>query len=1391
MRTTALSVTFAGLLLAATVGQAQNLSAAPSPASTPRERATFQPPPNMPKHAPDRLLVRFRPGTPKFRAEAAHAAVQARVLRTFKAMPDLQLVSLPEGRRVEAALNAYRKDPAVLYAEPDYVLHVLQNPVTPNDPRFGELWGLQKIQAREAWGLSTGSPQVVVAVIDTGIDYNHEDLNANLFRNPLDCNSNGIDDDGNGFVDDCYGIDTFNDDPDPMDDFGHGTHVAGTIGAMGNNGVGVVGVNWHVQLVACKFIGSDGFGYTSGAITCLEYIAALKDAGVNIVATNNSWGGDDFSQALFEAIDAHRQRGILFIAAAGNAASNNDTFAFYPADYYLPNVIAVGATNSNDNRADFSNYGRRSVHLGAPGVDVLSTTPGNTYDTFSGTSMATPHVTGVAALLAAQDPLLDWKAIKNLILAGGDTLPPHFDGEIWRVPASISRKRLNAYGAMTCTNSTVLSRLQPRTSVITTSPGLVGPVDLAVLHINCVAPNGNVTVLVDGGGETGTLLDDGLGTDQEADDGIYSGQWLPPGIGSHSLTIPNAELVVNPDDGSTAVVDDVVSVQVLSPYRFSTEVGFNYRNITGTELPLGDDDSGLIAPGFPILFGGGSFNTLFVNSNGNISFTASFSGFFNKAIPTPGTPTLVAPFWDDLLPPTPNSGVFWEVTGSAPNRELVIEWRDMPHVFDYCGGDGFDTGVKFQVVFFEGSSDILFNYADVTFGPPCEFADLGASATVGVQVAPQVGTQFSFNTPTLADNTAILWTLGAPTPAITRISPFTAATGDPGFTLKVSGSNFIPGSVVRWNGADRPTSFVSSNEELTVTISASDLAVAGTVQVTVFNSEPGGSSNQFAFTIYGTYPIPSLTAINPSVVSAPADPFTLTVTGTGFVSSSVVRWNGADRATTVLSSTQAQAEIQFPDAADGGFVQVTVFNPGPGGGVSNPLTLTVENPAPLIDFISPAAVAPGADFTLTVVSGVHDCADPGNDRCISTFVPSSVVSWNGADRPTLYLNADRLEAAIPASDVAAPGTAEITVFNPAPGGGTSNAVQIEIVPPPPNDNFADALVISTLPFTHTVDTRTATTEPSEPRQTCINLVDQNGNPVDFVSPHTVWYKFTPSTTMTITANTAGSDFIPFGQAPTLSVWTGSAGSLTPVTCSNHFSPDGFKVPEVSFQAAAGTTRYFFITSYPYPEAPGGTLVFNVAGGEAVDFTLAAACQGGNPPCNSPTMATITVGQSVSFNITGTPVPSAPYSNPITVTCVGLPARSTCTFNPSNTLNLNAGAQTITMTINTTGSSARLAPPFGERMDLTVYAFWLGVPGLALFGLGLAGRGREKRRLVGFLALLGVLLVMSSLLVACGGGGMEMSPPTPNPGTPPGTHTVSVAATAGTLQRSVNITVVVQ
>jgi len=305
------------------------------------------------------------------------------------------------------------RSPGVAYVEPDFVI---TSAALPNDPSFGQLWGLNNvgqsggvsdadIDAPEAWDVTTGSRSVVVAVIDTGIDHNHPDLAANIWRNPGEIPGDRIDNDGNGYVDDVRGWDFANRDADPFDDEGHGTHVAGTIGAVGNNGVGVAGVSWQVSMMPLKFLDADGSGSTSSAIAAINYATRMRrDFGVNVVATNNSWGGGGFSTALRDAIDAGGRAGILCVAAAGNDGSNNDTTAHYPSSYAGSSVIAVAATDRSNRLASFSNYGATSVDIAAPGAAIYSTLPGNSYATYSGTSMATPHVSGAIALLAAARP---------------------------------------------------------------------------------------------------------------------------------------------------------------------------------------------------------------------------------------------------------------------------------------------------------------------------------------------------------------------------------------------------------------------------------------------------------------------------------------------------------------------------------------------------------------------------------------------------------------------------------------------------------------------------------------------------------------------------------------------------------------------------------------------------------------------------------------------------------------------------------------------------------------------------------------------------------------------------------------------------------------------------
>jgi subtilisin family serine protease len=281
-------------------------------------------------------------------------------------------------RSTRQLLDDLRARPEVEAASPNYRRRLQR---LPNDPKFNQLWGMTKIAAPDAWEKNIGSAGVVMAVLDTGVDYRHEDLATNMWRNPGEIAGNGIDDDGNGFVDDVYGYDFAADnngghDSDPMDTDSHGTHVAGTIAAVGNNGTGVCGVNWNARIMVLKASRPDMNIYDSDSIEAIEYAVLMKkDFGINLVAINASFGGSGNNPLQKDAIAEAGSLGIAFICAAGNDGTDNDTTPFYPAAYDLPNIIAVAASDADDQLASFSNYGANSVDIAAPGAGIFSTVP--------------------------------------------------------------------------------------------------------------------------------------------------------------------------------------------------------------------------------------------------------------------------------------------------------------------------------------------------------------------------------------------------------------------------------------------------------------------------------------------------------------------------------------------------------------------------------------------------------------------------------------------------------------------------------------------------------------------------------------------------------------------------------------------------------------------------------------------------------------------------------------------------------------------------------------------------------------------------------------------------------------------------------------------------------
>jgi subtilisin family serine protease len=388
---------------------------------------------DSPRIVEGELLVKYRGGLDSPAAARVQQTFKHQVKRHFDQI-GWQHIQIAAGVTDAAALVRYRQHPDVLAVEPNYVFHlrgIQTNAAMPDDPRFSEQWGLARIGATNAWALTTGSSNVVVAVLDTGLRYTHEDLAANMWRNPGEIPGNGIDDDGNGYIDDVYGIDAVNHDSDPMDQpIGftfHGTACGSIIGAVGNNEIGMTGLNWPIRLMALRLAATSNYIASAWVLECFNYVVAMKNRGINIRVTSNSYGIDEApSMAVRDAIDAAGNVGILNVFSAGNSSTNVDLTCDNPICFQLPSMINVAASDEMDALAFFSNYGVTNVDLAAPGVNILVADgiATNGYNPiFTGTSAACPHVAGAAALLAAAYPFATISQIKSALLSAVDVLP--------------------------------------------------------------------------------------------------------------------------------------------------------------------------------------------------------------------------------------------------------------------------------------------------------------------------------------------------------------------------------------------------------------------------------------------------------------------------------------------------------------------------------------------------------------------------------------------------------------------------------------------------------------------------------------------------------------------------------------------------------------------------------------------------------------------------------------------------------------------------------------------------------------------------------------------------------------------------------------------------------
>jgi len=619
--------------------------------------------------------------------------LEVKIARTFPKLDNLQLWNLGPQSSVVEALTLCLKSGLFDLAEPDYLVY---STTSPNDPSFvdGNLWHLDNtafrggtrdadINATEGWSIRHDAESVIVGIVDTGARYTHEDLRDNMWRNPDEIPGNKIDDDQNGYIDDIHGINAIRDNGNPSDDAGHGTHVAGILGAVGNNGLGISGVAWKVQLMPLRFLDRFGEGATSDAIQCITYAIAH---GAKVI--NTSWGSNAFSGSLNGAISLALQADVIVVAAAGNERRNNDVTPLYPASFNQNNILSVAATTNRDVLAGYSNYGAGSVDLAAPGDAILSTwdSSDQSYQTTSGTSMSSPLVAGAAALMRAHFPAASASEITARIIATTDPLPS-LRGRC------VSEGRLNL--------------------ALSLGPDLIAGFTMS--------PSGGAPPL------QVSFEDHSLGEISNwfwdfGDGQSISGLQNPVHTYNRAGNFP-VTLRIESTDGFS--VSRTQGIPIVANYRVELDF-FNW--LTPDEsTPIDLDDNEISAPiPLPFLFPfyARAHDSLFIGSNGVLGFDRDgLETGQNQSIPNGALPNaLICPYWDDL-DPSRSGRISYGSAGIAPNRKFIITWDRVPF-------STVNIPLTFQVILEETTQRIVFQYQDIQPNSP---TGGGSGATIGLE----------------------------------------------------------------------------------------------------------------------------------------------------------------------------------------------------------------------------------------------------------------------------------------------------------------------------------------------------------------------------------------------------------------------------------------------------------------------------------------------------------------------------------------------------------------------------------------------------------------------------------------------------------------------------------